>query len=199
MIHIRIAFLTAALSVAAFGRADIAFNSLGTDDAFKPNNGYTIASSTSGVGRQSGAMQFQSLTSGDLLSITVPVWYLGGSGALSIGFYADSGNDVGAELASWSITASGQTTYTLDAPAGIALVQNSKYWVGLIAQDDSYLAWNYAVTPVQGRYAVNYDLQNGTVSGEQSAFRVDTQAVPEPASMAALGLGAAAFFRRRRR
>lgn len=203
MIQVRIAFLAAALCAAAAGRADVAFNSFDTGDTYNPNRGITIATATSSAGRQSAAMQFTSATSGFLSSVVVPVWRVSGAGSFQVGFYADDDTDVGTELASWTATATVRNEiFTFSAPAGISLVAGAKYWVGMIAQDDSWLAWSYrpsGATPVNGPYAINYELQDGSVSGEQSAFRVETQPVPEPASMAALGLGAAALLRRRKR
>ena len=199
MIQIRVSLLATALCAAAFGHADVAFDSFGPGNTYDPNAGYTIGTSTSSFGYQSGAMQFTSLATGSLLSVTVPVRRSSGSGELKVGFYADNGNDVGAELASWMITVSGQSVNTLAAPAGISIVTGARYWVGLIAQGTSSLAWNNTQPSVSGRYAVNFDTQDGTVSGQQSTFRVETQPVPEPASMPALGLGAAALLRRRKR
>lgn len=57
--------------------------------------------------------------------------------------------------------------------------------------------------PTSGRFAFHYDVPNGGPSGANSDYiGIDTiayQAVPEPATMAALGLGVAALLRRRRK
>ncbi len=196
---IRSTFFVSALLATAIAHADVAYTSFGPGDGYDLSSGYTIATATSQGGYQSGAMQLTSATTGSLLSVTVPVIRISGTGALFVGFYSDAGNDVGTPLASWTTTISGQTVRTLTAPAGIPIVAGAKYWVGLIAQDNSYLAWNNTSPAINGPYAVNYDTQSGSVSGQISAFRVETQAVPEPGTLAALGLGAAALLRRRKR
>ena len=57
--------------------------------------------------------------------------------------------------------------------------------------------------PTSGRFAFNYNVNGGGPSGANSDFigidDVAYQAGPEPASMIALGLGAAALLRRRRK
>lgn len=57
--------------------------------------------------------------------------------------------------------------------------------------------------PTSGQFAFNYNVPNGGPSGANSDYigidSVQYTAVPEPATMAALGLGAAALLRRRRK
>ncbi len=56
--------------------------------------------------------------------------------------------------------------------------------------------------PVSGRFAFNYNVTDGGPAGNNSNYigidSVSYEAVPEPASMTALGLGALALIRRRR-
>ena len=200
MIPLRTVLLPLALAATALAHADLAFDSFGPGDEYEDGSGYTISTATSPApsGYQSIAQGFTSLTSGDLLSVAFAAFYADGTNTLKVGFYADAGGDVGAELTSWMTNVPDQGIYTLNAPAGISLVAGARYWVGLIAQDDSWLAWNDSSPLLSGDVAANFDTEDGVFSGDRSAFRVETQPVPEPASSAALGLGALAMLRRRR-
>ncbi|RYG26563.1 PEP-CTERM sorting domain-containing protein [bacterium] len=57
----------------------------------------------------------------------------------------------------------------------------------------------YAGLTGEGTLTTNHDLTNGYPSPSFTTFRGQLEAVPEPASMAALGLGAAAILKRRKR
>jgi hypothetical protein len=71
---------------------------------------------------------------------------------------------------------------------------------------NTWTQFTYVMTglsgPTSGRFAFNYNVPNGGPSGTNSDFigidSVSYTAVPEPATMAALGLGALAVIRRRR-
>lgn len=88
------------------------------------------------------------------------------------------------------ITASGNFTYH------IALLGN--YEEGAQQRDEVYWETTNPNGTNTGRESLN-DLQNNWFdNGNEHAFRLEYNAVPEPASMAALGLGAIAMIRRRR-
>ncbi len=196
-------FIVSALCAAAVSHATEAFSSFGTGNSFDQNNGYNVASSISGLSQQSVAFQFTSLVSGNLSSIEFAALYGSGSGVVRVGLYEDNGDSVGNLMVVDSPTVQlGQKLYQINIPSfvQVPLTANTKYWIGLQAQDDTFLAWNFSDPTITGVGSFNFDTGTpSTGTADLSAFRVTTQAVPEPASMAALALGAGFLLRRRKR
>jgi len=93
---------------------------------------------------------------------------------------------------------------------GLLLDINPTYLAsGAGSYPNAWTQFNATVTglggPTSGRFAFRYFVENGGPSGDNSDFigidtvSVTSAPVPEPASMAALGLGILAFARRRRK
>lgn len=105
---------------------------------------------------------------------------------------------------------SGTTHYSLDLPSPVSLAANGpsnpRWFLAVIARTDvAYLEWNWA----QGLGGSNNTFQfirGGTAGGgdlywilpEGRAFSLSGSVVPEPASLAVMGLGSLVFGLRRR-
>ncbi len=192
----RISSLVLALAVVGAAHADLAYSSF----PFVEGNGWTIASPSSIVGYQSAAMQFNSAVSGDVTSVDFASFGIAGSGNIHFSMFSDNGSgQVGSLLGDWDAhvdTDGVSKIYSSNAPAGITLASGQNYWLGMAAQDDTWNAWNMS-SSVQGNIAFNFDSAPFYNVDRLSAFAVNAQAVPEPASMAALGIGVVAVLRRR--
>lgn len=101
------------------------------------------------------------------------------------------------------ISTSGSSVNSGDFSAGVTINPT----LSNIAYPTTWTQYTYTVTglagPTSGRFAFHYDLPNaGLVATNGGRIAIDTvryQAVPEPATMTALALGAAAAMRRKRR
>ena len=153
---------------------------------------------------QSIGFQFVPTLSGTVSGFTVAMNADNGSAsaAYALDLYADDGADrLGALLGTYAGLSNGEnfTTATgfsvvpaLGAPVGIA--SGVKYW--LVASSANSLIWNDAGGAAAQR---TYYTDSGAPRYDNlSAGAFSVQVVPEPASLAALGLGVAAFARRRR-
>ncbi len=89
---------------------------------------------------------------------------------------------------------------TVDASnSGVTLTSNTKYW--LIATGPESLVWSYSLFDTENHYSHD-SIANTTDYFHMSAPALSVQVtdpVPEPASIAALGLGTVACLRRRKR
>ncbi|MBS1718594.1 MAG: PEP-CTERM sorting domain-containing protein [Armatimonadetes bacterium] len=130
----------------------------------------------------------------------------GSNGAFTVNLYADNNTSPGSWLAGTGSISDGfigsSTTQLTIGGGGVGLNANTRYWVGLVADGvvGSGVNWNWSSdisgVGVAGEFFAN---ANGVFSNDSGPYQmqVNTTAVPEPASMAALGLGVAALIRRR--
>lgn len=188
--------------LASLSRADLAYGNFGAGLGYRTDSGTAISSPTSAIGHHSSAMQFTSATTGELTTISFPAYRVAGDGLLQIGLYEDASDVVGMSLATFSAVAPLRpaTVLTVGGVGGVSLVAGRKYWVGMVALDDTDGAWNYADPLDPGVTSPEFDTAGAftTYLSDRSAFRVETRPVPEPASVAALASGALGFLRRRR-
>ncbi len=195
-----LALATAALSAHALD----AFNNLGPAPASysTPNQGLVIDV------RTSQGPQFTAMATGALTGFQIAMNNNDRNGpeAYALSLYADSGsNTLGSLLGTYSGMSTGvdyrTTTSALSsvaAPgAGVTIQSGAKYWlVASTAVSDGELAWNASLTGVGPRYLNGrYD----TLNTPAFSVQVTPQPTPEPATFAALGLGALAMLRRRKR
>lgn len=207
-------FLLASLAtLASAACADDAYSNFG------PNN-LSDSDLMGGIGANrlfyfsSRGYQFTPTISGAVTSLTAAIHNSTSSNTLpvTLSLYSDSGsNTVGAELGSWSTTAATATdsdsvnSVAIASASGVSLTAGTTYWFVASNLDSTIanaLSWNTAVSYSGSLSSYNaYYVRNGTAyyTTGLGAFSVQVTPVPEPTTLAALGLGAAAFLRRRRR
>lgn len=190
-----------ALGAAVF--AQIAYSNFGTGDSYNNFMGWTVGGPFPDKDRT--AMQFTANITGTLVGVRFASWYVTGSSDLDILLREDSAGSVGPVMKSWSITRTDPTsTIASLTNTDLSVIVNagSTYWLDISTNTDGHHAWNVNDQSVLGRRAVSID--NGTSwtyadSQTIGVFDVRLEPVPEPASMIALGAGAAALIARRRR
>lgn len=185
--------LAASLTVSAF--ADVAYSSFGPSDSFNPSSGWTIGATEN----QRVAFQFTSATTGVLASVEFASFTIT-DGDINVFLFDDNNDERGSQMIAWgeTLTAGPSVIKTLTNPfPSVGLTAGSKYWLEIRPISSGlWAAWN---ENDQGLSSLAYSentLGSGYGNLATSAFRVNT--VPEPASMAALGLGALALVRKRR-
>ncbi|RYG24281.1 PEP-CTERM sorting domain-containing protein [bacterium] len=188
----------AALSMAALSAQAVdAFSNL--DPAPDSYNGL-VAYDVSPNNRQ--GFQFTAVAGGMLTGFQVAMNNLSSPARqFNFSLYEDSGSDtLGTFLFSWNQLSTGvdyNTTrsalVSIDASgSGINIVNGAKYWV--VANAELMTFWNTANSGTAMHLMGDTYIPNS----DQGAYSVQVEAVPEPASMVALGLGAVALLRRRR-
>jgi hypothetical protein len=188
---------------AASSHAIVTFSTFGPGDTAGPVGwGFGDLSDTR------AASQFTSSHTGSLDFIKMRVQAGGGNGIGTVSLFRDSGNDIGALMSVFTVdvTDGGLKTITNLNP-NIQLVQGQKYWIEAKTPIGSgvYSGWNQNNQSIRGLLkfgAVNGSAGNTYNVGSNAilpAFSVGVQAVPEPSTLAAMGLFATFTALRRRR
>jgi len=195
--------------MAVISRADIAYNNFGVGDSYNTSSGWTIGGTTSSVGQITQGDQFTSLTSGTLVSVTVAFTNVNGTNSGNIALYNDSGaNTIGSQITNWSFgslpafgDATAPPTVLTNGFPSITLTAGNKYWiVADVVSTNTWDVFNENSTGASGLHGINANGGGFTYDQRTAgAFRVVTAPVPEPATMAALGLGFVAMLRRKRK
>jgi hypothetical protein len=150
-------------------------------------------------------MQFTSAITGELGAIRFAHTHFDGLTDLGGRLWTDNGSgQIGSFLVGFQFADSVGTPHitTLPwAPGGPVLQAGQKYWLELLTDGDGLKGWHFSDASIPiGRMAfstnegVTYNYQD---NAQMAAFEL--QAVPEPASMVAIGLGLGALTVRRRK
>lgn len=149
------------------------------------------------------ANQFTSSHTGSLDFIKLRTQASAGNGIISL--YRDSGDDIGGLMAQFTVdlTTAGVKTLTNTDPS-IQLVSGEKYWIECSSAIGSgvYSGWLRNNQSINGR--IKFGQINASPSstytagsGALSAFSVNVTPVPEPFTLAAMGMFSALIARRR--
>jgi len=132
----------------------------------------------------------------------------GSTGAWNLGVYADSSTTPGSEIGfangnADSLIGPSSTIITFGG-GGLFLAANTRYWVGITSEEanPSSIYWNFSNDLSGPEVGSEYFSYLGGVysnAGFPYQMRVEATAVPEPASLACLGVGALALIRKQRR
>ncbi len=174
----------------AFANADIAYNNFGTGDTFL-SNAWSVNSS------QGLCMPFTSATTGQVSSITVALFSNANyTASLEL---MDNGNLPGTVLESWTFAGTG-SAQTLSGLGTSNLVAGTSYWLEIEpATPSDSGAWYENDQGATGSFLFSNGGTWSPYNNTLSVFRVETNPVPEPMSMAVIGIGLAALKLRRRR
>jgi hypothetical protein len=194
----------ATVGTAGIANALVAFTTFLPGDVYQTNIGYTIGGPT-GPSPQIITMQFTSGLTGVLDSVRIATFYGSGNTSLTLTLLNDNGSDqMGGAITSWNFSdnnSAAHITTHVNGNGSISLASGTKYWLKLNTLTNGNHAWNQADPTVpRGRFGfsgndgASYSYFDNQV---MSAFEVNV--VPEPATFAALGLGALALLRRRKK
>lgn len=202
----RTSLLLSALGAALVAHAVDAFSNLKPAPNVYINAGVTIAAGTS------FGHQFTATSTGTLSSIQVAMNNLGRNTTklpFTLSLYRDSGgNSLGDLLGSFAAQTpgyegggDGATLASVATPGSSAeIVNGANYWlVARVDPGQTSVFWNLVSDLASRRTYYSDASSQGYYTRNQSAFAVQVNPVPEPTTMAALGLGALALLRRRRR
>ena len=170
-------------------RADTVHSNLGPGDSFDPTGGWNVTTLASVTGvDQNVAMPFTVIgTSSTFVSVELAMSHLGGTPSLDILLTADAGGVPGAVIETLNVTVvGGPALVAATSVLNPTLVAGTTYWIATAAGGDHSSLWNFAGSPGGnnpiGTVGLSYDGGDSwsTSTGEEAAFRVTGNAVPEP-------------------
>lgn len=194
----------------AISSAEIAFTSLSPDDSYNVNSTIFIGKySTNSIALQQGFM-FESLATGQVSKIRVGITDFTGEDSVgsvpTFDLYASDLNQASTLLGSWTGTApTGSSLQTLTSSDVVTLTAGTSYWLVAREPDPTkFFGWNNTNTglalPKLLEFGAGSGFSYSSAPEDAGAFEITVGgAVPEPASMIALGLGALALVRRKRK
>lgn len=184
----------------------VAFSNFGPNESFSTIGWVTRGANTEG-GRLDQGSQFTSSVSGEITSIKVAVTYYSGLNEFTFSLYSDAGNAIGDYIKSWTVGGPGDggTTGILDitnppnAPVGPQIVQGQKYWLVGKVGDNTAGQWNWNDINDTNWRGQGVDTDFTYMTARRGVMAIYVSSVPEPATLSALGIGLAAWLRRRKR
>jgi hypothetical protein len=181
---------------AAPTRAEVLFDNFAPGDRYQ-GPGWVIGHSFLGGGTFVVGDAFR-VAGGDFIlsSVTLALSHFSGPNAVDVQFRADAAGLPGAVLEAWHFENLGEfgvlnPPVVADSVLHPLLSDGEQYWVTASASDVSEMVWNLNSTGDRGPQAFSEDgspFQAYTDS--DGAFRVVGAAVPEPATLTLLGVGA---------
>jgi hypothetical protein len=187
--------LSSLMAVTAFGQVDYSNLSALTGGA-DPIGGFGPLYDSFSVGPSAATV------SDVLLLLQNPA----GTGAsFSVNLYSDVATSPGAALAGGAIvsdTSVGAGLSIIDASFGAtSLAANTRYWIGLSDLTGTGVQWAYS-TDISGPGVANEFFANSSgiyPNNPDGPYQMQISSVPEPSSLAYLGLGVLPFILRRRK
>jgi len=190
------------------------FSNFGPGTTFEPTNyffGFTPENDEDvPPGRHTPAMPFVAGSDASLDSVTVALRFehLIGPGTLEVSLYGSDGSVPGALLERFART----SPYVADAALSFAsalhptLLAGNTYWLSLGTTGEAEGAWFFS-PDAPGNFLIAAEFPSGIwrnrTAAHLGAFRVagmaDAAPVPEPGTIALLGIGLAGVFRARQR
>jgi len=185
------------------------YSNLGPGDSFDPTSGWVVATlgSIDHVD-QAIAMPFTVIgTDYTFTSAELAMWLVGGTSSLEISLTADASGVPGDVIETMSVNLPGGDPALVTATSTLnpSLMAGSTYWIAAVASGDLSSVWKFAGSPGGnnpiGTVGFSYDGGSSwsTSTGEEAAFRVNGDAIPEPTTLTLLGLGSLGYCRRRKR
>ncbi len=196
--------------VCSAAQAQVAYSSFLPGYGWDQSVGYGI----NGLGAppkfiQSFAVGFEAEAGGPVDQISVAVGFLGlGNGRdIRLELYADDGTQqaMGAMLGTWEFENTGTNNFgqlfQIQNTGSASITLGDWYWMHMIAIDlDGFHTWMYGDINILAPGLISHD---GGVTFQYSSVNnapaLEVTVVPEPATLAALGVGIAALLARRKR